>query len=252
MADQYGNLEVTDRDGWRKEYAILKPLVYVGSDAKNDIVLDTARGAGVASRHLQLIALADSGESGFRLVNLGQKNLMLGESGSQVVPPHAAIDIRDESHIKLGDFTLVFKGGIARAAPFGSRGGLGAAPSNTGSIALRVNLPQTHLNPNHPTRGSLLIRNMGQVMGVQFKIDMEGFPPELCEIGTGPVLFPGGEKEVPFTLQYPQQPTTRAGGFKIIFTVTAPDAYPGESATISQNLQVTPIYSHKLRFVTND
>ena len=50
-------VEVVDRDGWRKAFPLEKHIVHIGSDPRNDVVLDSRRGAGVAARHLQLIAL---------------------------------------------------------------------------------------------------------------------------------------------------------------------------------------------------
>ena len=45
-------IEITDKDGWTKEFNLSKTIAYVGADPRNDIVLDPERGQGVSPRHL--------------------------------------------------------------------------------------------------------------------------------------------------------------------------------------------------------
>jgi hypothetical protein len=93
---------------------------------------------------------------------------------------------------------------------------------------------------------------VGDRAAVQFKIELEGLDPDSYEIGPGPVLFPNAEKTVTFRLRHPKRPYPPAGPHRITFHVTAPDAYPDERATISQEVEVAPFYRHKTRVVVID
>lgn len=249
MSERYGTIEIVDKDGWRREFPIQKPLIYIGSDSRNDIVLDGRRGGGVVGRHLQVITLPEGEAGGFRLVNLGNGTLQVGEAKHNLAP-HASLDVQGESPIQLGEFTLTLKeSGEVRVSFAGSNGG---GLQGSKSIGARVRLSQPQLHPTHPSRGVLTIRNMGDVMGVQFLIEMEGLPDDCCEIGPGPVLFPGAEKEMPFFLHHPKGNRPVAGTHTVTFRVTAPEAYPGESAAVSQRVQLMPIFNHKLRLIVAD
>jgi len=65
-------------------------------------------------------------------------------------------------------------------------------------------------------------------------------------VGPAPILFPDVEKQVPFRLRHPQRPTPPAGDRRLTIRVTAPAAYPGEVATASQVIRVTPYIKHSL------
>jgi hypothetical protein len=106
-------IEVTDRDGWHKEYVLQKSINHVGADARNDIVLEASHGTGVSARNLQLIV----GGTGCRLVNIGGSEISIasgvyemppGGTPAQVrsLPPLSSTDIQNGAWIKLGDFTL--------------------------------------------------------------------------------------------------------------------------------------------------
>src|SRR5258706_14896419 len=78
---------VTDQAGWSKEFSLVKTIAYVGSDKRNDIVLDPERGAGVSPRHLQLISVP----TGYRLINMGDTEVRLGANAEVAVPPAALV-----------------------------------------------------------------------------------------------------------------------------------------------------------------
>src|SRR5262245_5125005 len=107
---QESRIEVINRDGWRKEYPLQKGIVYIGSAPTNDIVLGGAHGAGAAPLHAQLIA-AGGGEAGYNLVNLSDMAIQMGSTGDETLPPRAVIGMPDGTTIRLGEFTLVFRGG---------------------------------------------------------------------------------------------------------------------------------------------
>ncbi len=256
------NLEITDKDGWRKVYPLSKIITYIGSDAQNDIVLETWHGAGVASRHVQLISLTADAQ-GYRLVNLGDTDIRLGESGDRSALPHSFVQLSDGERMRLGDFVLIFHAGesVPSAAVGGAVAALGttnvtlprsvgaeAIPSKT--IGLRLSLPATRVSPDQPVEGAVYVTNLGNKPGVQFKLAVEGLEQDCYEMGPGPVLFPGAEKATVFRLRHSRKPKPPAGEQRFSVRVTASDAYPGESAVVSQVVQILPFYSHKLRLVS--
>jgi hypothetical protein len=100
--DQDYKLEIIDRDGWVKEQALEKPINYIGSGPRSDIVLEPTRGGGVAALHAQLIvsnqgqaapvSYAAPGDSGCQLVNLGDSDILLGATGEQALPPRSGVN----------------------------------------------------------------------------------------------------------------------------------------------------------------
>lgn len=260
--DQQNSLEITDKDGWRKVHSFQKRLVHIGSAPQNDIVLEGWRGGGVTSRHLQLIALP-AGQGGYRLVNLGDTDVLLGAAGDQVLAPRSATNIADGEHIKLGDFALVLRagqgfsgavGGVSTAVASDRERFSGPASAEASSpvIGLELFLPQTQLGPDRPIDGAVIVRNLGDKPGVQFKLAVEGLHADCYAMGAGPLLFPNAEKEVSLRLSHPRGPRLLAGDHRFNVRATAPEAYPGESAAVSQVVHVLPFYKHGLRLVTTE
>jgi hypothetical protein len=293
-------IEVTDRDGWRKEFSLQKTISYIGGDARNDIVLDTSRGAGASPRHLQLISTG----SAIRLVNIGSAEISItlpGEASvaaGRAVGPMSSADIMNGSLIKLGDFMLRLRlpevapaaapvlpqavGAAAVAAAFAPRAAppvadVSAAPTVThpavpfpevapvasaaaanpdagigDAIGLRIQLVQTVLGPDRPLEGSVVVRNAGTRPGAQFKLEILGLEAGSYEIGAGPILFPNAEKEVAFKLFHTKGPRPPAGELRVLIRATAPDAYPGQSAVVSQVVQVMPYYSHTVTLIATE
>jgi hypothetical protein len=104
-------VEVTDKDGWRKEYVLQKVINHVGVDAHNDIVLEGNHGGGVAPRHLQIIASGDA----CRVVNVGNTDITIATgfdpattAPTQIrpLPQLSSTDVIYGAWIKLGDFTV--------------------------------------------------------------------------------------------------------------------------------------------------
>ncbi len=272
-------ITVTDRDGWRKEFTIQKSIVYIGSDPANDIVLDGARGAGVAPRQLQLLTLAANGV-GYRLVNLGVADLVVGASGSGALAPFGSAALKEGDQIKLGDFTLVFTNldpvnstaaqalpappagaaatqaagsPVAASAPVPSQPAPDSQTDKTSagnSIGLRLTLPALPLAPDRPLEGSIIVRNQGTRPGAQFRLQVEGLDPGWYEIGPSPILFPNAEKEIPLRIIHPRKPNPPAGEFRFSVRASSPDAYPREVASVTQAITILPYYSLKLRWLT--
>lgn len=248
---QFGRIEVADKEGWRREHPLQKNIIHVGSDARNDVVLDSAHGSGVSPRHLQLIAL-DS--QGFRMVNIGSTEVLIGAVGERSVPPLGVLDISSGERVKLGDFLLTLysgAGGISAggaAAAVGGSSGSGAERTS-GSVGLTVSFPNTTLSPTRPLDGIVNVRNLGEKTGVQFRIEIEGLEPDYYEIGPGPILFPGAEKSVSLRIHHPRKAEPPAGDLRLRIRATAPSAYPGDSAQVTQIIRLLPYHTFKLRLV---
>lgn len=261
-------IEITDKDGWRKEFPLEKALLHIGSDARNDIVLDAQRGGGVSTRHLQIVALRAEPPS-LRAINLSDREISVEKPGASSLLPRSAIDLADGDRLQLGDFTLVFRletdtGTLtadftafpstpvpaARVAP--ARGGTTPEPTDRGveksssHIGLLFSLPRTELAPDQPLEGTITVRNLGQEPGVQFRLEVEGLDPDWYDIGPGPILFPQVEKQVPLRLHHPRGPGLDSGRHILQIHASAPDAYPGERISVSQEIVISPYYSHTL------
>jgi len=245
---QESRIEVINKFGWRKEFVIDKPIVQIGRDARNDLVLEDGFDNGIAPRHAQLLP-SSVNVQGLRLVNLSDKDIMIYAQGAKTDPsvmlaqppsvtvtPRSSGEVASGDLIKLGDFSLVFQGGA----------------SYSEVVKLTLDMPSKALTLDRPLPGILTIQHVGNKAAVQFKIELEGLEPDSFEIGPGPVLFPNADKQVNFRLVHPKRPYPPAGAHQITFHVTAPDAYPNERATLSTEIEVASLYRHKIRVVVMD
>jgi len=256
---QRGTVEVIDKGGWSRSFPLNKNILHIGSDARNDIVIETWHGAGLAARHLQLVPSPTSG-LGYRLVNMGTTEVLIGPNGERSLLPRAALDLADGDVVRLGELMFIFHNDSASvittaAAPSanGNRAAPVAAATAATTVAVRkgnpiglsLTLSQAQLTPGQPIDGAITIKNQGDKSGVQFKIEVEGFEADAYEIGPAPILFPDVEKQVLFRLRHPQKPIPPAGDRRLTIRVTAP-SYPGEVATVSQVIQVAPYIKHSV------
>lgn len=272
MTTPRGMVEVIDKGGWRKVFPLTKSIVHIGSDARNDVAVDSWHGAGLAARHVQLVP-SPSGNLGYRLVNLSTSELLLGANGERTIPPRAAIDLSDGDIVRAGELTFIFRNAVSDGAaplpPVAARpvspqnapqnappallpavtaqvAAVAAPVSSRNPIGLAFELPQTTLAPGQTLDGIISIKNLGEKTGVQFKIEVDGFEAGAYDIGPAPILFPNVEKQVAFRLRHPQQPTPPAGDRRLTIRVTAPGAYPGEAATVSHVIQVATYVKHSM------
>jgi hypothetical protein len=269
--NQRNKFDITDRDGWRREFPFDKAIVYIGSDPGDDVCLEPHHGGGVMPRHLQIIAPA-SGGGMYRMVNLGDTDVFVGAAADRSVPPRSFANLSDGDGIQVGDFRLTFRSGdamlslgpggrtfappaafmgasVTNGAP--ASGSLIAAPTASGrtsaAIGLRLSLPSAQLAPDRPLMGSILVSNLGDKPGVQFRLEAEGLEPDCFEIGAGPLLFPGAEKAVSLLLRHSKRSAPLAGVHRFVIKASAPEAYPGDSMTVAQDIQVVPYLRHTLR-----
>jgi hypothetical protein len=233
--DNSSVIEVVDRDGWRKEFPLQKRIVYIGSDAHNDIVLEASRGSGVIARHLQLIGMSSGG---YRLVNLGSDKIEIDEGNP--LPPHATTEVLDGLRLQVGQFRLVFQ--LSGVAPQASH-------STSQAIGLSLSLPHRQLTPDAPLEGAIIVKNRGNQAGVQFRLSLEGLSTGSYEMGPAPLLFPNAEKAVSLKIYHPNGPSLPAGKHPITVRASAPEAYPNESAEARETIEVLPLYEHSLRLV---
>jgi hypothetical protein len=273
--NEYSAIEIVDKEGWRKSFTLDKAITFIGSGPGNDIVLQSWRGSGVAARQLQVIARPGDGER-CRVVNLGSAHLTVMGMESRLIAPHSVGEITAGESIQFGDFSLILIGGSSAIQEEGLLGPAAVAafapttPSSDGDmptspppptrhaphpaqarasqmIGLSLNVPETKLAPDHPLSATIKVGNCGEQTGVQFKIEVEGLDPEIYEIGPAPILFPNAEREIVMRIDHPRGPTLVAGEHHFRLRVTAPQAYPGEAATVSQAIQVLPYYEHRLK-----
>ncbi len=234
-------LAVINRDGWEKEYLLKKNIIHIGSDARSDIILEEKHGSGVAPLHIQLIAIAEGGQS-YRLVNLGYTDIILGPNGERTLPPRATHDLAAGDKLKVGDFTLIYQGQSAAALP---------ATSTGQRIGLSLFMARTQIAPHQSASGVLTVRNLGDKGGVKINLELEGLEPDCYHLEPGPMLSSGAEKEVLlFIRHYGHKPL--AGTYPIKIHATAPNAYPADFVSVSQTIQILPFYSHKLRLLIPD
>ncbi len=242
--NQHPRLEVVDGYGWRREYLLEKPIVSIGSGARNDVVLEQTHGEGVAPLHAQLILSTHgqpgAGGSARRLVNVGDSAITLGESGDQTLPPRSATELLDGTVFKLGDFKLVYHDGEVQAS--GGRG----RTARSQHIGLSLSLPRTQLAVYETIQGVVTVRNLGEQGYAQFNLGLEGLDPDCYELEPGPVLPSGAEKEALLRLHH-RGAKPLAGDHHIIIRASAPQAYPGDAAQVSQVIHVAPYYHYQLR-----
>ena len=250
---ELGNrIEIIDKEGWRKEFTFQKRLIFIGADRRNDITLDPGRGADVAPRHLQLINETSGAYAGCRAVNLSSSAIPVNDSPDTLLSPGSAMAISNGDTLRLGDFKLIIRlenAGIATSTgiPVGEPAMHMTEAGGSASIGLRIALARVTLIPDIPLEGTLYIANLGSMPGVQFNLKLEGLPSDCVKIGPAPILFPGAERGVPFSLCHPRSPAYPAGLHKILISAEARDAYPGEYLTVSQEIRISPFYHHSLR-----
>lgn len=262
--DSHARLEVTDGTGWHTEFPLEKSLVHIGSDPRNDIVLPVGRGSGVAPRHAQLVSVQDD-RTAYRLINLGSTDILLDalsspSPASHPLAPRSTADMADGTRFRLGGFTIVYRLGAAAIArrsgaapvPAGDaqriRQGGAASEGTSEDIGLELYLPRTVLDLERPIEGTITVRNLGNKPGVQFRLELQGLEADSYDMGLGPILFPNAENEVLLRLHHSRKPFPPAGEHQIQIRALAPEAYPGQCATVSQIIRIPPSYRHELRF----
>ncbi len=240
----------------QRNYTIEKAIFFIGSDPKNDVVLQGTVEEGVYPRHIQIIAV-DRG--GYRLVNLGLADLSMGEGESQrTIEPRSSVNLTLGLPLQLAGYTVIISDEetpivtpptetdepIVEDEP-ASRSG------RSKSIDLAISLSHTLLALDAPIEGTITVRNLGNKPGVQFLLELEGLEPGTYELGPGPILFPNAEKSTFLKIRHPQKSYPPAGKHRFSITAIAPEDYPGETAVVVQTIKILPFYRHKLRLMVS-
>jgi hypothetical protein len=178
---------------------------------------------------------------------MGDTPIKYGQQGENALAPRAFVELNPGEKISVGDFVLSFQGDAPMSYASNDGEMSTAGDKRSRSIGLRLNLPSNLLGLDHPIDGTVTVRNWGTKTGVQFKLEVDGLDPACLEIGPGPLLFPNAEKEVPFRVHHPRAARPPAGDYRLRIRASAPAAYPGESAIVTQMIQLLPYYSHKVR-----
>ncbi len=269
------SIEVTDRDGWRKEFPLLRNLVMVGSDPANDISLPEARGQGAEPRHLQIL-LNPQDTGACRIINMAKNPVEIVIAGEVTwLAPSTAMMVSMESALRIGEYQLQLHGFATTPRNYGTNSnGVGEtaafqgvtptpwspvnenridpsfthAPSPTygkGSIGLAVRMSRPTLTPTEPAEATISIANRGTKTAVQFRLMIEGLPAECYEVPPLPLLFPNAEKTLTIQLRHPDK-SLQAGSHPVRFVALAPDAYPDEQTVVQHTVVVPTIYAHEV------
>jgi hypothetical protein len=180
------------------------------------------------------------------LVNLADTEVSVGEVEQRVLAPHSYVNISAGEKVSLGDFNIIFHLG----AVFTRESGEGGRVVRGGgrAVGLAVSLPQTRLTRHQPLEGVITVRNQGDKAGVQFKLELDGLPPDSYEMEPGPILFAGAEKSILLQIYPSKKSRLRAGDYQFSIHATASE-YPGEGVMSAQAIQVLPFYQHSLHLM---
>ena len=242
--DPYGEIQVVDRGGWQKRYRLAKAITQIGSDPRSDIVLDASRGGGVEGRHVQIICWS-AAEQGYRLVNLANTDVAVGEDEGQVLAPRSATEVGDGDTFRIGEFFLSLRLSGDQDSP-GYRPARTVEPEGQ-CIGLDVVLSMTQLAPNRTVEGAIVLRNLGDQDNVQFELDLEGLPSACYDIEPAPMLFAGAEQRVLLRLHHTgKQPI--AGTRTIEIHASAPRSYVCNEVVVRRSIEVLPYYQYGLRW----
>ncbi|NLE44891.1 MAG: hypothetical protein GX620_09235 [Chloroflexi bacterium] len=110
-------------------------------------------------------------------------------------------------------------------------------------IGLELHLEGQEIAPGDSLAGTVIVRNLGERTGAQFKLTVEGLDSGFYELGPGPILFPGAARELPIVFHHPRS-TVSAGEHEVRVIATAPEAYPGDRAEAIEKIIVMPYYAH--------
>jgi hypothetical protein len=273
-------IEVTDRDGWRKEFPLLRTLVMVGSDSANDIPLPESRGQGAEPRHLQIL-LNSQDNSSCRIINMSKSPVEVTTAGQiTLLGPATAMVVGMESALRIGDYRLQLHGSTFTPTYIPKNGAATSemvtfqrpaptpyapvvtserqltpttfinppfAPAfQSGPIGLAVRLTHATLTQERPAEALITVANRGDKTAVQIRLMIEGLPPECYEIPPLPLLFPNAEKTLAIELRQPHK-AIQAGSIPVRFIAVAPEAYPDEKAVVTQSIVIPSIYAHEVK-----
>jgi hypothetical protein len=226
---------LTDERGWQKPFPLNEGVYWVGSADRVHIQLPVMK--DISPYHLQVVNAHNS--PSVRLINLSRGSIVVQKGAeSTLFAPGGIIDVFGPEIFRLGPYTLHFQLQKQNESQPAS------AEGKQKVIGMRLVLPDIVLRPNIPLVGVLSLQNLGN-QACQFKVEIDGISEQCYEITPPPLIFAGGEEntEIRFFHKMIAPP---AGQQKVTIRVSAPDAYPGEAATVQQMLKVMPYYAQSL------
>lgn len=238
MEEAVIHIQLTDERGWQKPFEMKEGIFWVGSAENAQIRLP--KDPGIAAHHLQIVNMHN--DMSVRVINLANSAVIYQKGiDSRLLEPNQIVDIYGPEVIRIGEYTLRFNlDKLDVVQPL-------TQENKQPVIGVRLVLSDVVLRPGTPIQGTVFLQNLGK-LPCQFKMVIEGLPPECYTISPPPLINPGGEESTTITIEHKlQQPL--AGAHRMILRVTAPDVYPTTEAAIQQDLRVLPYYQHELSFV---
>lgn len=223
-------IKIIEPNGWSKSMRIDKALIRIGSGPGVEIQIPSIQ---IAPLHLQLLNSPDL-PSGCRALNLNAAVEVQRGKMSIPLATYAKLDLRDGDEILVGEYRLSLSLPAAAALVRSSR-----------SIQASLAFPDSTLRPEAALVGTLLVRNSGSQPACQFEVTLSGLPDDCYQIDPIPLMYPGAQEEVHLRL-YHRRLYPPAGAQELIFTITAPDDYPGEELVISQSVYIMPVFAQEL------
>jgi hypothetical protein len=226
-------LMIVDNNGWSKIVNIRKAITRIGSGTANDIQIESDR---ISPVHLQIIYSSEH-PSRCKLTNLSDEVTIHTDVGDFLLPSYQTVDLEDGYEIEVGGFRLVPK------LP------LSAGYMQTSSqIDAALSFPDPVLRHGYAAVGQLTITNKGDQSDCQFDVTLRGLADDCFRIDPIPLMYPGAQESIRVQLvhrgYFPQ-----AGTHEVVFSITAPEHYPGEELIIKQDVIVMPVYKQSLEII---
>ncbi len=226
-------LMIIDKNGWSKIVNVRKAITQIGSASGNDIQLESDQ---ISPVHLQIIYSPEF-PSSCKLTNLSGEVLIHANLDDFVLPSYQSIDLRDGFEIEVGGYRIIPK--LPLTAGY---------MQTSSQIDAALSFPDPVLRPGYTAVGQLLITNKGDQPDCQFNVNLRGLADDCMRVDPIPLMYPGAQESLRVALFhrgcYPQ-----AGSHEVIFSITAPEHYPGEELIIKQEVIVMPVYEQSLEIV---
>lgn len=221
----YGRLDVYSPEGPIDTYSLEKPVISVGRQSGNDIVLDTA---GISRYHFVLELRGDH-------VVLIDKESQNGTyiDGVKVLPDEEHL-LQEGEEIQVGDLRIVFHSNAQADIPTGESQRLDAERKT-----FRVEVEDTDLSvtPGAHTQTVVKIFNIGDAPD-SYEVGIEGVPKEWTRLDRVTVeIPPGGTNAVVFSLKPLRRPDSRPGLYEVRAHVASKE-HPGEEVDAPVNVHV--------------
>jgi hypothetical protein len=233
----YGEIEIINKEGWKKLVRIEKALLRAGTGKMNDIQFPADKGNGIAPVHFQLVRDDDANQ--LRLFNLTHDPLVVQQKRNRKVNKIASYGtqtLHDEDLLLLENYTLRFQLQNEHSL---------VLYRQTEHIGMKLELPNQDLRYGKKIEGRLTVFNLGDAPNCQVEMDLKGIEERCFSIDPAPVLYPGADEGLSIRF-FHLGDAPSAGEHTVEISVHAPKSYPGENVRICFSLSVQPRYHHQL------